>query len=37
MLLLPFENIKPNIHPSVFLAKGSVVTGDVEIGEDSSI
>ncbi len=37
MLLLPFENIKPTIHPSVFLAKGSVVTGHVEIGEDSSI
>lgn len=37
MLLLPFENIVPRIHPSVFLAKGSVVSGDVEIGEDSSI
>ncbi|MFG0215846.1 gamma carbonic anhydrase family protein [Brevibacillus porteri] len=37
MLLLSFENIKPKIHPTVFLAKGSVVSGDVEIGEDSSI
>lgn len=37
MLLLPFENVKPRIHPSVFLAKGVVVSGDVEIGEDSSI
>lgn len=37
MLLLPFENIVPRIHPSVFLAKGVVVSGDVEIGEDSSI
>ncbi|GED29681.1 MULTISPECIES: gamma carbonic anhydrase [Brevibacillus] len=37
MLLLSFEDIKPRIHPSVFLAKGVVVSGDVEIGEDSSI
>jgi carbonic anhydrase/acetyltransferase-like protein (isoleucine patch superfamily) len=37
MLLLPFENTIPRIHPSVFIAKGAVVSGDVEIGEDSSI
>jgi carbonic anhydrase/acetyltransferase-like protein (isoleucine patch superfamily) len=37
MLLLPFENVVPRIHPSVFLAKGVVISGDVEIGEDSNI
>ncbi|QQE72995.1 gamma carbonic anhydrase family protein [Brevibacillus composti] len=37
MLLLPFENHVPRIHESVFLAKGAVVSGDVEIGEDSTI
>ncbi|MGG1660315.1 gamma carbonic anhydrase [Brevibacillus sp. NRS-1366] len=37
MLLLTFQDSKPRIHPSVFLAQGSVVSGDVEIGEDSSI
>ncbi|WP_232699317.1 gamma carbonic anhydrase [Brevibacillus daliensis] len=37
MLLLPFEEKNPTIHPSVFLAKGSLVSGDVTIGEDSSV
>ncbi|TPG73104.1 gamma carbonic anhydrase family protein [Brevibacillus laterosporus] len=37
MLLLPFEGKEPQIHPSVFIAKGAVVTGDVTIGEETSI
>jgi carbonic anhydrase/acetyltransferase-like protein (isoleucine patch superfamily) len=37
MLLLPFEDKVPQIHHSVFLAKGVVISGDVTIGEDSSI
>ncbi|NGQ97473.1 gamma carbonic anhydrase family protein [Brevibacillus sp. SYP-B805] len=37
MLILPFEGKKPQIDPSVFLARGSVVTGDVTIGADTSI
>lgn len=36
-LILPFDGITPRIHPSVFLAPGAVVIGNVEIGEDSSI
>ncbi|MDO8462540.1 MAG: gamma carbonic anhydrase family protein [Deltaproteobacteria bacterium] len=32
-----FEGKTPKIHPSVFLAEGSVVIGDVVIGEDSSL
>lgn len=36
-LILPFNGIYPRIAPSVFLAPGSVVIGDVEIGEESSI
>ncbi len=36
-LVLPFEGISPRIAPDVFLAPGSIVVGDVEIGERSSI
>ncbi len=35
--ILPFEGKSPRIHPSVFLAPGARVIGDVEIGEQSSI
>lgn len=37
MLILPFDGKLPSIHPSVFLAKGVLVSGDVTIGEDSNI
>jgi carbonic anhydrase/acetyltransferase-like protein (isoleucine patch superfamily) len=37
MFILPFEGIKPLIHETVFLAKGSVVSGNVVIGEYSNI
>ncbi|THF75772.1 gamma carbonic anhydrase family protein [Cohnella fermenti] len=33
----PFGDKRPDIHESAFLAAGSVVTGDVEIGEMTSI
>ena len=33
----PFNEIAPKIHPSVFIADGAVVWGDVEIREDSSV
>ena len=36
-LLLPFNGVCPRIASGVYLAPGSVVVGDVEIGEDSSI
>lgn len=35
--LYPYENLYPQIHPSVFLADGVRIVGDVEIGEFSSI
>jgi gamma-carbonic anhydrase len=35
--ILPYKGIMPNIHPSVFLADGVRITGDVEIGAESSI
>lgn len=37
MLLLPFDGKEPQIDESVFLAKGVVVSGDVQIGADTSI
>lgn len=36
-LILPYKDKKPIIPSSVFLAENSVVIGDVEIGEDSSV
>ncbi len=35
--ILPYKNIYPKIHPSVYIGAGAVIIGDVEIGEDSSI
>lgn len=33
----PFGDKRPDIHESVFLAAGSVVTGDVSIGKETSV
>jgi carbonic anhydrase/acetyltransferase-like protein (isoleucine patch superfamily) len=32
-----FQGVRPRLHPSVFVAEGAQVIGDVEIGEDSSV
>jgi carbonic anhydrase/acetyltransferase-like protein (isoleucine patch superfamily) len=32
-----FQGVTPRLHPSVFVAEGAHVIGDVEIGEDSSV
>jgi carbonic anhydrase/acetyltransferase-like protein (isoleucine patch superfamily) len=36
-MLLPHRGIHPRLHPSVFVAGGARVIGDVEIGESSSV
>lgn len=36
-LILPFEGKTPKIHDSAFIAPGSVIIGDVEIGPQASI
>jgi len=36
-LIIPFRGITPKIHPSAFIADNVVITGDVEVGEDSNI
>ncbi len=35
--ILEFDGVKPRLHPSVFLADGSFIIGNVKIGEGSSI
>ncbi len=35
--ILPFAGIRPQIHPSAFLAPNAVVIGNVTIGEQSSV
>ena len=36
-MLIPHHGVRPACHPSVFLAEGAMVIGDVEIDEDSSV
>ncbi|WP_153127332.1 gamma carbonic anhydrase family protein [Peribacillus tepidiphilus] len=36
-MIYPYKDKIPDIHPSVFIADGAVVTGDVKIGELSSV
>ncbi|MDP2886106.1 MAG: gamma carbonic anhydrase family protein [Ignavibacteria bacterium] len=36
-MIIPYRGIKPKIDPSVFIAEGAQIIGDVEIGRDSSV
>ena len=36
-MLIEYEGITPNVDPSVFVAQGAMLIGDVTIGEESSI
>jgi len=36
-MIRPFRGVEPQIHPTVFIADGAHVIGDVHIGEQSSI
>jgi carbonic anhydrase/acetyltransferase-like protein (isoleucine patch superfamily) len=36
-MIRSFQGVTPRLHPSVFVAEGAQVIGDVEIGEDSSV
>jgi len=37
IMLIPFKDKKPNVHDTVFLAPGSYVIGDVQVGKETSI
>ncbi len=37
MAILPYKNIVPKVHDSVWIADNASVVGDIEIGEQSSI
>ena len=36
-MIIPYRGITSKIHPSVFIAEGAQIIGDVEIGADSSV
>ncbi|GGK11926.1 gamma carbonic anhydrase family protein [Caldalkalibacillus thermarum] len=36
-MILPYKNKTPQIAPTAFIAKGVIITGDVKIGEETSI
>ncbi|MGA3243821.1 MAG: gamma carbonic anhydrase family protein [Bacteroidota bacterium] len=36
-MIIPYRGITPKIHPSVFIAEGAQIIGDVEIGAESSV
>jgi gamma-carbonic anhydrase len=35
--VIPYRELSPRIHPSVFIAAGAYIIGDVTIGENSSV
>ncbi len=35
--ILPYRGVMPQIHPTVFIAEGARIIGDVVIGKDSSV
>ena len=37
MIVYPYHEKNPDMHDSVYVAEGAVVTGDVKIGEQSSV
>jgi carbonic anhydrase/acetyltransferase-like protein (isoleucine patch superfamily) len=37
MAIRAIRGVMPRLHPSVFVAEGAQIMGDVEIGEDSSV
>lgn len=37
MAILPYRGVLPKLHPTVFVADGARIVGDVEIGEDASV
>ncbi len=36
-MILPYKGMSPKIHPTVFVAPGADIIGDVTVGEESSI
>jgi carbonic anhydrase/acetyltransferase-like protein (isoleucine patch superfamily) len=37
MIGIPYNGVFPRVHPTVFVADGARIVGDVEIGEQSSV
>lgn len=36
-MLIPYNDVLPNVHKSVFVAPGAYIIGDVTVGEESTI
>jgi len=36
-MAIPHHGVRPHCHPSVYVAEGAILVGDVEIGEDASV
>jgi gamma-carbonic anhydrase len=36
-MIIAYRGIRPKLHPSVFVAEGAQIVGDVEIGQESSV
>lgn len=36
-MIIPYQGIKPQLHPSIYIAEGSQLIGDLQMGEDSSV
>ncbi|CAI6059550.1 Protein YrdA [Paenibacillus sp. JJ-100] len=36
-MIIPYNGIKPQLHPSIYIAEGSKLIGDLQMGEESSV
>ncbi|MGQ8872895.1 gamma carbonic anhydrase family protein [Paenibacillus sp. TSA_86.1] len=36
-MIIPYQGIKPQLHPSIYMAEGSKLIGDLQMDEESSV
>ncbi|PQP82016.1 gamma carbonic anhydrase family protein [Paenibacillus sp. PCH8] len=36
-MIIPYKGLQPQLHPSVYMAEGAKLIGDLRMGEDSSV
>ncbi|WP_366295199.1 gamma carbonic anhydrase family protein [Paenibacillus sp. AN1007] len=36
-MIIPYQGIQPQLHPSIYMAEGSKLIGDLHMGEESSV
>lgn len=37
MMIIPYKGLQPQLHPSVYMAEGAKLIGDLRMGEESSV